>query len=123
MTRPHSKRIIGRLPTGRIERPRDHALAEIASGLPLEDAAKLAELWETEIGVPVGLLRCDDSLQELLAPFDAGNPLTWLVAESALEDGTGEVQHQLLLRREVRGWPPVRKLETIRDLFVAWCRA
>src|SRR4051812_17900352 len=119
---PVSKRIIARLPAGRVSRPREDALADIAAGLPLGDAAELADLLEIELGMPIGLLVPDDSLGELLAPFGLGNPFTWLFAEGRLEDGIGEVAYQLRRRRNERGWATVGHLSTIRDLFLAWCR-
>lgn len=120
MSRAASKRLVARLGE-RPELGRERALDELAAGLPRDEVNELADLLELELGLPLGLLRGDDSLRELLAPFPIGNPLTWLFAEGALEDGTSEIGYQLRLRRQARGEPVDVKIETVRDLLVAWC--
>ncbi|MGH9409320.1 MAG: hypothetical protein ACRD1V_07680 [Vicinamibacterales bacterium] len=92
----------------------------LTGGITSQDVEKLAELLEVEIGIPVGLLRPDDRLSEVFAPFTVGNPVTWMMAEMRLEDGLTEVRHELFKRLTGRGGP-APTLETVRDLFRAWC--
>jgi len=116
MTRP-SKRLMARF-QGRTDIGRDRALADLAAGLPPAQVSELTELLDIELGIPLGLLRGDDRLDVILAPFPLGNPFSWLWAEGALEDGISEINYQLKLR----GVTLERRPETVRDLFAVWCR-
>jgi len=115
-----SKRLLVRLPD-RTDIGREMSLATLGRGLPDADVAELADLIELELQLPVGLLRPEDSLHQLLAPFQVGNPLTWLWAEGALEDGVSEVNYRLRLRRRDLPERTLHSLDTVRDLFEAWC--
>jgi hypothetical protein len=112
--RPSTPRLMVRL-EGRDDLGRDQALAQLGDGLPTSEVADLAQV-EIEFGVPLGLLRGDDRLDVLLAPFPIGNPLTWLGAEAALEDGVSEVNYQLKRRGALRDRSP----QTVRELFEVW---
>jgi len=117
MTLRPSKRLMARF-QGRTDIGRDRALADLGAGLPPTQVSELVELLDIELGIPLGLLRGDDRLDVILAPFPLGNPLSWLWAEAALEDGISEINYQL----KRRGVTLERSPETVRDLFAAWCR-
>ena len=116
MERASTKRLLLLL-KDRVDTGRERALADLGAGLPIADARKLADLLEIEFGIPIGLLRRDDRLDVLLAPFSLGNPLSWLWAEAALEDGVSEINYRLKLRGASRE----RRPQTVRELFEAWC--
>jgi hypothetical protein len=92
----------------------------LAGERPPGDVESLAELLEVELGLPLGLLRPDDHVKEIFAPFTLGNPLTWLMAETRLEDGLTEVSYALRKRLKTRG-RTMAEVHTVRDLFSAWC--
>jgi hypothetical protein len=114
--RASTQRLLLRL-KDRTDVDRERALAQLGSGLPLPDVTELADLLEIELGIPIGLLRGDDCLDVLLAPFLLGNPFTWLWAEAALEDGLSEINHRLKRRGVARDRAP----QTVHELFEAWC--
>lgn len=115
--RASTKRLLGRL-KGRADIGRERALSELGAGLPVDDAAALADLIEEEFSVPIGLLRPDDRPDVLFASFPFANPFTWLWAEAALEDGVSEISLQLKRRGATADRPP----QTFAELFEVWCR-
>ena len=115
--RPSTQRLMDRL-KGRDDLGRDRALSQLGAGLPAADVAELAQVLEVEFGVPLGLLRGEDRLDVFLAPFPIRNPLTWLWAEAALEDGVSEVNYLLKRRGVLLESAP----QTVRELFEVWCR-
>ena len=116
VTRASTRRLLLRL-KGRTDSGRERALAELGSGLPVPDVAELAGLLEIELGIPIGMLRGDDRLDVLFAPFPIGNLLSWPLAEAALEDGLNEINYRL----KQRGVRRDRRPRTVRELFEAWC--
>ncbi len=112
MTLRPSKRLMTRF-KGRADIGRDRALSDLGAGLPPAEVSELAQLLEVELGIPLGLLRGDDRLDVILAPFPIGNPLSWLWAEAALEDGVSEINYQL----KRRGVTTELRPATIRELF------
>ena len=103
----------------RSELSRAQAIAQHWATLPSGPLAEIADLIELELSIPFGLLRPDDSLERLLAPFPLGNPLTWLWAEAALEDGISEINYQLAARSQDRSRPAPA---TVGELLAQWCR-
>jgi hypothetical protein len=112
--------LLGRL-SGRTELSREAALAKLGEGLPGHEVGELARLLEEEFGIPLGLLRPQDSLVALWAPVCIRQPLKWLWAQSALEDAVSEVNHQLQVRRQAKGQSSGPRLSSVRELFIAWC--
>ncbi len=104
----------------RTELSRAQAIAQYWATLPPGPLAEIADLIELELSLPFGLLRPDDSLRRLLAPFPLGNPLTWLWAEAALEDGISEINYQLAARSQNRHSPAPA---TVGELIAQWCGA
>jgi hypothetical protein len=115
--RPSTQRLMDRL-KDREDLGRDRALSQLGAGLPTAEVAELARVLEIEFGVQLGLLRGDDRLDVILAPFPIGNPLTWLWAEAALEDGVSEANYLLKRRGVLQESTP----QTVRELFEVWCR-
>jgi hypothetical protein len=120
--RDSAPRLRARLP-GREALPRDAAVAAFWAAYPRSALDELADLWEQELTIPFGLLRPDDSLEELLAPFPVGGlrgALSWMSAEAALEDGVSELYYRLGQRRSEMPRTPPR---TAVDLVAAWCES
>ena len=120
--RASAPRLRARLPD-REALSRDAAIAEFWAAYPRGALEELADLWEQELSIPFGVLRPDDSLERLLAPFPVGGlrgALSWLFAEAALEDGLSELNYRLGKRRRETSLPPIR---TVADLVAAWCES
>lgn len=96
------------------------ARIELWNSMPSPALDELAELIQTEFGIPFGLLRPEDPIGRLVAPLPVQNLLTWIWTEAALEDATSELNYQLAKRR-----PDLNKdfgfIRTVEDLVRAWC--
>jgi len=115
----------GRIPqlasrlSDREDLPRAVAIERYWDDVARTDVDELFDLIANELGISPGLLRPDDSLDELLAPLPVRNPLKWLFREAALEDGVGELSHRLRRRNPRLGG----RVRTVRELVHAWCHA
>ena len=117
--RPSHTRLLKRF-ADREDVGREHAIRDFWSHLAPAAVEELADLIEVEYAISFGLLRPNDEIGRLVAPFEIGNPLTWLWSEAALEDATSELNYRLAKRR-----PDLKKdfgaITTVRDLVEVWC--
>ena len=122
MIRPSGRipRILERL-SDRPDLGRTEAIRQFWSHYPPGPLNELFDLIETELGFSIGLLRPEDSLDQILAPFSVRNPLTWIFEEAALEDGTSEINYQL--KRREQGSPQPNRIRTVEQLVSRWCHA
>jgi hypothetical protein len=90
--------------------------------LPQGPLQELLDLIESEFSIPAGLLRPDDPIGKLVAPFSIQNPMTWLWAEAALEDAASELNWRFAKRMLGAGVDPwAVPVSTIGHLVQLWC--
>jgi hypothetical protein len=96
----------------------DVAIERYWPHLPREPLLELFQLIRMEYDLPAGLLRPEDSIQLLAAPFSVRNPLKWIFEEAAIEDATSELYYRLGKRTS-----GVIGIQTLGDLAARWCHA
>ena len=87
-----------------------------------EDFEEIVILVSQELAVPVGLLRPEDQMSQLLEPLHGRNPLRWIEEWTRAADGKSELNVRRRARLESLGtvdsW---HDLPALRDVVRAWC--
>jgi hypothetical protein len=90
--------------------------------LPRPDCDEVLTLLANELAMPVGLLRPNDKMAEILEPAHSGNPLRWIEEWTRAADGKSELNDRIRRRLSEKGtlddW---RELPTVGDVVRAWC--
>jgi hypothetical protein len=122
MEHPLSRELRKRLPR-RDELSHTDLAARYWPDADLNDVLALFNLLEEELTMPAGLLRPEDDLDHLLAPFSLRKPLLWFQVEPHLEEATSEVNYQLKQRMKATGsrWSRQLRIHTLDGLVRAWC--
>jgi hypothetical protein len=89
--------------------------------LPQAGVFECFGLIELEYGIPAGVLRPDDSLDELFAPIPTKHPWWWMVYQVQAGDREAEILRQVDKRLRRHGQKLRGGLRTIGDLIHAWC--
>ena len=119
--RPSAGRLHARF-SDREDLGRQGVVARYWGNLPARPLQELFDLIETEFSLSAGLLRPDDPISKLMAPFAIQNPLTWLWAEAALEDAGSELNYCFAKRMKAFGVRrEVVSVDSIGDLVELWC--
>jgi hypothetical protein len=86
------------------------------------DVTEALTLVSDELEIPIGLLRPQDLMSDLLKPLHSGNPLLWIAEWTRAADGKSELNHRLKERLRQRNllhmWP---EIPTLEDFVRAWC--
>jgi hypothetical protein len=87
-----------------------------------EEARSLLVLLEQAFGIPMGLLRPEDSMQSVLTPSYRQTPWSWAQGITRAGDGELWLLEQLIPRIVSRGHNPDDvTIETVGELARAWC--
>jgi hypothetical protein len=90
--------------------------------LPKTESLELMTLLADELALPVGMLRPEDTMADVLQPVISGNPLRWIEEWTRAADGKAELNDRLRRRLTELGtldrW---QDLPTIADVVRAWC--
>jgi hypothetical protein len=93
----------------------------ISQDVSIRDFQAALRIFKDAYGVPVGLLRSDDSLETFVRDPKSKHPISWVWRRFQYEDRLSELNDHMAKGRIRAGAPALRESPaTIRDFVLAW---